>query len=642
MDLGKLINAAKGDRIKVIKALSKEENIGLKEAKELVDKAYEEKYKAPNITSEQEQASSSDSKNKMKKLLIIGHIEDIWNSNGTKILKYQVEMKHTGLNEHKVLTAPDEDILMNKVDTQKQKWEEKWDLLVEKKRIEDLKASKTAEAIKMTEEAEFRTSEIQDILVSGIKNAKVMNWDDLKNLSEYSKELPEKPTEPVFYLVPPKPDKSSIEFQPKYSLLSGLIGSLKSKAIAESEYKYNIAVKVWEENKAAIENENVELEQIYQDYLTEYKHKMKLWDEDKKKYDNDRKKLNESIDLWKIRFEEKEPTSIVEYFETVLNKADLPSFITKEFEIEYNPINNILIIDYKLPSVGDFPNLKEVKYISTKDEMKEYYHSDSFMEKLYDSSLYSIILRNIYEIFISDYINAIETVSFNGWINNLNKSTGYYEDICIASVQAKKNEFLNIELSKVDPKACFKSLKGISASKLIGITPVQPILSMNKNDKRFVSSYDVTTGLDDTTNLAAIPWEDFEHLIRELFEKEFSSSGGEVKVTQASRDGGVDAIAFDPDPIRGGKIVIQAKRYTNVVGVAAVRDLYGTVINEGASRGVLVTTSEYGSDSYEFAKNKPITLLNGGNLLSLLEKHGHRAKIDLKEAKLLNKQEFYY
>lgn len=36
-------------------------------------------------------------------------------------------------------------------------------------------------------------------------------------------------------------------------------------------------------------------------------------------------------------------------------------------------------------------------------------------------------------------------------------------------------------------------------------------------------------------------------------------------ITQASRDGGVDAIAFDPDPIRGSKIVIQAKRYTNTV-----------------------------------------------------------------------------
>jgi restriction endonuclease len=90
---------------------------------------------------------------------------------------------------------------------------------------------------------------------------------------------------------------------------------------------------------------------------------------------------------------------------------------------------------------------------------------------------------------------------------------------------------------------------------------------------------------------------------------------------------------FDPDPIRGGKIVIQAKRYTNTVGVSAVRDLYGTVLNEGATKGILVTTADYGPDAYEFAKGKPLTLLSGSNLLQLLEKHGHKAKIDLREAK---------
>ena len=118
-----------------------------------------------------------------------------------------------------------------------------------------------------------------------------------------------------------------------------------------------------------------------------------------------------------------------------------------------------------------------------------------------------------------------------------------------------------------------------------------------------------------------------------MFEKEFSITGGEVKITQASHDGGVDAVAFDPDPIRGGKILIQAKRYTNVVGVSAVRDLYGTVVNEGATKGILVTTSEYGNDAYNFVKDKPITLINGGNLLYLLEKHGYHMKIDVKEAK---------
>ena len=195
---------------------------------------------------------------------------------------------------------------------------------------------------------------------------------------------------------------------------------------------------------------------------------------------------------------------------------------------------------------------------------------------------------------------------------------------------------MDIDLMNVDPKICFKNLKGIGSSKLFGITPIQPIITINRNDKRFVSSYDVVGILDEGYNLAAMGWEDFEHLIREVFQKEFSYNGGEVKVTQASRDGGVDAIAFDPDPIRGGKIVIQAKRYTNTVGVSAIRDLYGTVLNEGATKGILVTTSDYGPDAYDFVKNKPLTLLSGANLLYLLEKHGHKAKIDLAEAKRLN------
>ena len=43
--------------------------------------------------------------------------------------------------------------------------------------------------------------------------------------------------------------------------------------------------------------------------------------------------------------------------------------------------------------------------------------------------------------------------------------------------------------------------------------------------------------------------------------------------------------------------------------------------------------------AYEFAKGKPLTLPDGSNLLYLLKKHGHKAKIDLKEArKILNNQ----
>lgn len=98
----------------------------------------------------------------------------------------------------------------------------------------------------------------------------------------------------------------------------------------------------------------------------------------------------------------------------------------------------------------------------------------------------------------------------------------------------------------------------------------------------------------------------------------------------------MDAVVFNPDPIRGGKYVIQAKRYTNTVDVSAVRDLVAVVAHEGASRGILVTTSIFGADAYAFVQNKPITLLDGAKLLGLLEKHGYKFSINLAEARKLS------
>jgi restriction system protein len=110
----------------------------------------------------------------------------------------------------------------------------------------------------------------------------------------------------------------------------------------------------------------------------------------------------------------------------------------------------------------------------------------------------------------------------------------------------------------------------------------------------------------------------------------FGKMGMEMRQTRPSRDGGVDCVAFDSRPILGGKIVIQAKRYKNTVGVSAVRDLFGTVHNEGASKGILVTTSGYGQAAYEFADGKPLELITGSQLLWLLREHaGVDAKIEV-------------
>lgn len=330
--------------------------------------------------------------------------------------------------------------------------------------------------------------------------------------------------------------------------------------------------------------------------------------------------------------------NIESYFHYIISNSIIKKYCNIDVDIQYLLESKILVVDFSLPMISVIPKTKDFKYLKTKDEFVEKEYTSKELNNIYNDFIYKIVFRILSDICNSDSNSIIETISFNGWVNSVNPKNGNFENKCILTLSAKKKSILDINIEQIVPIDAFRALKGISAVQLSEYTAIAPILNINKEDKRFVQSENVLKNISSTTNIAAIGWEEFEHLIRELFEKEFEANGGEVRVTQTSRDGGVDAVAFDPDPIRGGKIVIQSKRYTNVVGVSSVRDLYGTVMNEGATKGILVTTSYYGSDAYEFAKDKPLTLIDGSGLLSLLQKHSFNARIDLNEAKIINKE----
>jgi len=384
-------------------------------------------------------------------------------------------------------------------------------------------------------------------------------------------------------------------------------------------YQYNQAQK----------NYKLQLKQIEEKYL----HDIKKWSKEKDVYSKEQEKQNKEVDIRKEKYFNSDPEAILDYCEMVLSNSEYPDEFPQEFELDYNPENKLLVVDYQLPPLDAIPTLKEMKYVQTRDEFTEKHITKSQHNNIYDNVLNQLTLRTIHELYEADKVNGLDSIVFNGYVKSIDPSTGQETNPCVLSIQANNEEFQQINLARIEPKACFKKLKGVGSSKLHSMTPIAPIVKIDREDKRFTSSYAVAENLNEGYNLAAMDWEDFEHLIRELFEQAFAESGGEVKVTRASRDGGVDAVIFDPDPLKGGKIVVQAKRYTNVVGVSAVRDLYGTLLNEGANKGILVTTADFGPDAYEFAKGKPIQLLNGSNLLHLLEKHGHKARIDLKEAK---------
>ena len=570
---------------------------------------------------------------------------------------WEIEVRHGGLNKYRHIRGSDKYVVEQKAAAQEQAWDQMWK---KKQAAESKKREREAEirskeeknelAIIKTNEAQKALDDLDNTLKHTLSVDDTVDWSSLFDKKKFSKSKPKKPknkpkpSKPRLIKIPAAPEKTNPKYCAKLGLLDKVFSSRRIRKENEAENRYLADYNSWVETKKKAESDNSHIKLKYSKSLEaqemknteielKFANSIKLWEMEKAKYEQKQQTNNNKIKAKKEEYFNKEEGAVSDYCEMVLSNSFYPDYFPQEWDIEFQKETQIIIVDYSLPDIESIPTLKNVKYVISRDEFSETHLSTAALNKLYDSLLYKIALRTIHELYEADAADALKSIVFNGWVDSVDKATGQNVNSCIMSLQALKEDFLSINLEKVDPKESFKQHKGVGSSKLHSLSPVAPIININKEDRRFVSSYAVADDLGDTSNLAAMDWQDFENLIRELFEKEFVSSGGEVKITQASRDGGVDAIAFDPDPIRGGKIVIQAKRYTNVVGVSAVRDLYGTTLNEGATKGILVTTADYGPDAYEFAKGKPLTLLNGGNLLHLLDKHGHKAKIDLKEAK---------
>lgn len=547
---------------------------------------------------------------------------------------YEQEVRHSGLNKYRVVKAASNYELDQKVRALKAQWNEQWErkCLVENRRIErENKVKNNEESIEYANEMTEQAEELQDALDSILANSLhpiSLDENDMKDFSPFSINKPKSPIKPNFR---EEPKRTDYKYNPQAPFLTKLFKKRLEQFIVQNDNEFQKDLNSWNEEKK-------QLEENFAKSMIKYHENFAKWSKEKEEFLKEQTRKNSEVDYFIQCYSNGEADAVVEYYSLVLENIKLPFEYDRQVEIEFNSENKMLLIDLLLPTIENIPNLKKVAFIKSKNEFKETFHTETYMKKKYDSIIYQIVLQTLNYIFSLDVKHGfIDSVVLNGKIKTIDKSTGKDIEPYILSINIDKKSFIDLNLSAIEAKAWFKSAKGISAATFADVTPVAPIISISHDDSRFIDGYNVAETLNDSINLAAIDWQDFENLIRELFEQEFNANGGEVKITQASRDGGVDAIAFDPDPIRGGKIVIQAKRYTNVVGVSAVRDLYGTVMNEGATKGILVTTSDYGTDSYNFAKGKPLTLLNGSNLLSLLEKHGHRAKINIKEAKKILK-----
>lgn len=494
---------------------------------------------------------------------------------------FRREISNTYLHVSKTITGKTYSELMQRIHEQEGKW-----------RVQET-------AFKMQEKAEKDTAgclcEIQrynNLLSDSLQKKPRVNWDQLYRTDHFAEA---------------KPNRDDIE--------KSLAVPLESKFL---EFLFpSLTKKRLQQQSAAKEK--------YDDAILKYNLK-------KMEFYAKQKAHNKTLDQSKENFKLGKKEAVEPFLTQVLTSSEYPIGIVKKFNIYYNTESEFVVVDYHLPNPEkDVPKIIEYKYVQTKKEIVPKVMKQKDFESFYEDVILQICLRTIKEIFDAVANNQAKIVVFNGWVNGVDRATGKDFTSCIVSLQATQEQIKDINWGRVHAKDCFRSLKGRNAGALYNLAPVQPILKANLNDERFVESKEILAEINSIPNLAEMDWEDFEHLVRELFELMFKERGAEVKVTRCSHDWGIDAVIFDPDPIYGGKFIIQAKRWNILTSPSNVRDLYGTMMHEQASRGILVTTSWFGPESYEFANGKQLTLINGQELLGLLDKFGYNARITLRK-----------
>ena len=335
---------------------------------------------------------------------------------------------------------------------------------------------------------------------------------------------------------------------------------------------------------------------------------------------------NAHIDELEVGLRENDRRAVSEYVQMVLDRSPYPPRFPTQRTAGYVPESSLLAVEWYLPLVDVVPKYTAFRHIKTRKVVEPTPRPVGDVRQIYQSVIAQIALRTLREIFDSTPEEMISTVVFNGRVHEVDPLTGQKIQPHLITLRATRQQFTPLVLDepKFNPVECVRRYFFADISPHPDeLIPVEPVMPFSMADPRIVDPIDVISDIDKRPNLLELTPKEFEAFIQNLFTK----MGFDTKLYQASGDGGIDCVAYDPHPITGGKFIVQAKLYNRTVQPTHVRDLWGTVQHEGATKGIMITTSGYGPDSYKFAGGKPLNLIDGSGLLALCQQYEIPARI---------------
>ncbi len=324
---------------------------------------------------------------------------------------------------------------------------------------------------------------------------------------------------------------------------------------------------------------------------------------------------NAEVDRFAAALAGGDPTSVVEYFGMVLGYSVYPDDFPQHYRLAFLPRERHLVVEYQLPSVEVIPAVKEYRYDVARDQVRAVGRTGEEVRHRYLNAIAQIALRTVHEIVEADRGGLVDLIVFNGVVDTVDRRTGKAVRPCLVSLRAPRAAFAAIKLRHVDPVACVRHLDARFSEQPDELAGVRALLDFDRVDGTYADDVDVLADLDHRPNLVALPGPEFDGLVGDLF----TVMG--LEMGDADPAGDVTTwSAVDPRPLFGGRVIVHACR-TDRVEAPAVRALADAVAKAGATKGILVTTGGFDPAVHALDGGRPLELIDGAGLLTLLAEH---------------------
>ena len=246
---------------------------------------------------------------------------------------YQIEIRHEGLHKYRQIRGTDRHAVEQTARVQLEAWEEIWrkKLKDEELKSDRAKAALTKEnkkllALTQTKEAQKALSDIENTLLAVIAKDCKIDWDKIKDSSEFDKP---KPNEPKMKEIPREPLETDYKYQPKLTFLDKIFKTSKQKKIDKSLTLFKDEHVEWVKTKESILSE-------LKSNTKEYEINLTNWEGEKNKYYDLQKIKNEAIDKQKEAYFNVDRDAVIDYCNMVLSKSFIQNHFHKNMKLIIN------------------------------------------------------------------------------------------------------------------------------------------------------------------------------------------------------------------------------------------------------------------------------------------------------------------